>query len=399
MSDSNRSQLAFVAESIWGTTPGTATLKKLRFTDESLNFAIDNIQSNEIRADRQTTDLIQTGAECGGGVNFELSYGAQDDLIAAALWDAWVGVGGGAVAELVSSDGGDDFTLNATANTIALGASITHAIVAGQWIELTGSTADDGYHLVTGVSSQTLTVASTPGITTGEVLETSEAATIRGSFLKNGTTELPFSIERFHDDKTQYFGFKGMVVNSMSITAAAASILTGSFDFLGKNATRGATSIGATYTAAPSNDVLNAVANVATAYIMEGATLTALSGIFVQELNFTLNNNVRGLQAIGTLGNADLGVGNVECTGALNMYFQNGDIYDKYIAGTESALSFKVEDTDGNAYIFTFPRVKFQTDAINVGGLNTDVMENVGWQALRHETYNYTIGITRIQAS
>ena len=94
MSDSNRSQLAFVAESVWGTTPGTATLKKLRFTDESLNFAIDNIQSNEIRSDRQTTDLIQTGAECGGGVNFELSYGAQDDLIAAALWDAWVGVGG-----------------------------------------------------------------------------------------------------------------------------------------------------------------------------------------------------------------------------------------------------------------------------------------------------------------
>ena len=397
MSDSNRSQLAFVAESVWGTTPGTATLKKLRFTDESLNFAIDNIQSNEIRSDRQTTDLIQTGAECGGGVNFELSYGAQDDLIAAALWDAWVGVGGGAVAELVSSDGGDDFTLNATANTIALGASISHGIVSGQWIELTGSTADDGYHLVTLVAGQTLTVASTPGITTGEVLETAEAATIRGSFLKNGTSELPFSIERFHDDKTQYFGFKGMVVNSMSITAAAASILTGSFDFLGKNATRGASSIGATYTAAPSNDVLNAVSNVGS--IMEGSTLTALSGIFIQELNFTLNNNVRGLQAIGTLGNADLGVGNVECTGALNTYFENGDIYDKYINGTESALSFKVEDTAGNAYIFTFPRVKFLTDAVNVGGLNTDVMENLGWQALRHATYDYTIGITRIQAS
>jgi hypothetical protein len=388
MSDSNRSQLAFVAESLWGTTPGTATLKKLRFTDESLNFTIDNIQSNEIRADRQTTDLIQTGAECGGGVNFELSYGAQDDLIAAALWDAWVGVGGGAVAELLSSDGGDDFTLNA---------SITHGIVAGQWVELTGSTADDGYHLVTGVSTNTLTVASTPGITTGEVLGTSEAATIRGSFLKNGTTELPFSIERFHDDKTQYFGFKGMVVNSMSITAAAASILTGSFDFLGKNATRGSSSIGATYTAAPTNDVMNAVSNVGS--IMEGSTLTALSGIFIQELNFTLNNNVRGLQAIGTLGNSDLGVGNVECTGALNVYFQNGDLYDKYIAGTESGMSFKVEDSSGNAYIFTFPRVKFMTDAVNVGGLNTDVMENLGWQALRHATYDYTIGITRIQAS
>jgi len=229
------------------------------------------------------------------------------------------------------------------------------------------------------------------------VLETSDAATIRGSFLKNGTTELPFSIERFHDDKTQYFGFKGMVVNSMSITAAAASILTGSFDFLGKNATRGASSIGATYTSAPTNDVLNAVSNVGS--IMEGSTLTALSGILIQELNFTLNNNVRGLQAIGTLGNADLGVGNVECTGALNVYFEDGSLYDKYIAGTESGMSFKVEDSSGNAYIFTFPRVKFMTDAVNVGGLNTDVMENLGWQALRHAAYDYTVGITRIQAA
>lgn len=396
MSDSNRSQLAYVAETTWGTTPGTATLKKLRFTDESLSFNIENIQSNEIRSDRQTQDLIQTGADCSGGVNFELSYAAQDDLIAAALWDAWVGVGGGAVAEITSADSPSDFVLVATNNTITLGASISHSILAGQWIELTGSTADDGYHLVTNVTGQVLTVASTPGITTGETLGTSEAATIRGSRLRNGTTEYPFSIERYHADKTQYFGFTGMVVNSLSINAAAASILTGSFDFIGKSGTRGGTSIGATYTSAPTNDVMNAVANVA--QIMEGATLAQISGIFIQELSFTLNNNVRGLQAIGVLGNADLGVGNCEVTGTLNMYFQNGNIYDKYIAGTESGMSFKVQDLAGNAYIFTFPRVKFQSDAINVSGLNTDVMENLEWQAIRHATYNYTIGIDRFAA-
>jgi hypothetical protein len=399
MSDANRSQLAYVAETTWGTTPGTATLQKLRFTDESLAFNIENIQSNEIRADRQTTDLIQTGADCSGGVSFELSYGALDDLLVGALWtDNWEGVAATATATITSGATGSnlEFDLNSTANTITLGSSVTHQILAGQWIELTGSAADDGYHFVTGVSSQELTVMSTPGITTSEVLDETDAATIKGSRLRNGTTENPFSIERYHADKTQYFGFLGMVPNTLAMTAAANSIMTGTLDFIGKSASRGASSIGATYTAATTADVMNAVSNVG--QIMEGSTLTTISGVFIQELSFTLNNNVRGITAIGTLGNADLGVGSVEVTGTLNTYFENGDLYDKYLAGTESGISFKVEDSSGNAYIFTFPRVKFQTDTVNVGGLNSDVMENMTWQAIRHATYGYTLCIDRIAA-
>jgi len=180
------------------------------------------------------------------------------------------------------------------------------------------------------------------------------------------------------------------------MTAAANSIMTGTLDFIGKDASRGATSIGATYSAATTADVMNAVSNVG--QIMEGSTLTTISGVFVSELSFTLNNNVRGQAAIGTLGNADLGVGTAEVTGTLNTYFENGDLYDKYLAGTESGISFKVEDSSGNAYIFTFPRVKFQTDTVNVGGLNSDVMENMTWQAIRHATYGYTIEIDRIAA-
>jgi hypothetical protein len=187
-----------------------------------------------------------------------------------------------------------------------------------------------------------------------------------------------------------------MVPNNLSMTAAANSIMTGTLDFIGKSATRAGSSIGATYTAAPTADVMNAVSNVG--QIMEGATLAAITGVFISELSFTINNNVRGQPAIGTLGNADLGVGTAEVTGTLNTYFENGDLYDKYLAGTESALSFKVEDTAGNAYIFTFPRVKFQTDVVNVGGLNSDVMEDMTWQAIRHATYGITVNVDKFAA-
>lgn len=402
MSDANRSQLSYVAESSWGTTPGTATLQKLRFTDESLAFNIENIQSNEIRADRQTSDLIQTGADCSGGFSFELSYGAFDDFLLGALWALqWEGAAATSTAIITSgaTAGNLDFTLNSTANTITLGSSASHNLVTGQWIRLMKSAADDGYHYLTDVTGQVLTVGTTPGITTGEVLDETDVAEIESSRLRNGTTENPFSIERYHADKTQYFGFLGMVPNTLAMTATANSIMTGTLDFIGKSGSRAGSSIGSTYSAATTADVMNAVSNVG--QIMEGSTLAAITGVFIQELSFSLNNNVRGISAIGTLGNVDLGVGSVEITGALNTYFENGDLYDKYLAGTESALSFKVEDvhatnTYGNAYIFTFPRVKFQTDTVNVGGLNSDVMENMTWQAIRHAAQDCTINIDRI---
>jgi len=399
MSDANRSQLGFIEENTIGTCPGTA-LTSLRFTDESLSFSIENISSNEIRSDRQTTDLVQTSQEAGGGFGFELSYGAFDDLMEGALFSDWVGVGATTVESVISATTASnlDFTLNATANTIVLGSSVTHGIVDGQWIELRNSTADDGYHFVTTVSSQTLTVLSTPGITTSEVLDESDAATIKGSHIENGTTEHGYSIERFLSDEIDYFGYTGMRINTLSLTSAASSIVTGSFDFIGMGATVNTSSMSTagTYGAASANTVMNAVANVG--QIMEGSTLTALTGVYIQELSFSINNNLRGIQAISYAYNVDVGAGQLDLTGTLNLFYANTTIYSKYIAGTESGLSFKVEDSSGNAFIFTFPRVKFSTDTVNAGGLNTDVMENLTWQALRHATYGYTMAIDRIPA-
>lgn len=402
MSDSNRTQLAFVEESVWGTTPATA-LTKVRFTGESLAFNVAHIASSEIRSDRQVTDLVQSGADCSGGFNFELSYGAFNEFLEGALWSDWVGVGGGTTEELVSGATGSnlDFVLNATDNTITFGSAVSHAIVAGQWVELTDSAADDGYHLVTGVNGQILTVASTPGITTSETLDEVDAATIRGSYLRNGTTEHSYTIERYHEDKDKYFAYKGMVCNNMNLTAAANAIVNGGFDFIGKSAVAATATAGVgAYAESSTNTVMNAISNVGS--ILEGSTLTALSGVFIQELNFTLANNVRGLAAIGTLGYADIGVGQVGCTGTINVYFENLDLYNKYLANTESGISFKIEDNptsgQGNALIFTWPRVKFASDAINAGGPNADVMESLGWQAIRHATYNYTMQICRIPA-
>ena len=89
MTDSSQTRLAYIAEVTYGTTPTTPAFKNLRYTGESLNPNIQNVTSNEIRADRNIPDVIQVGSEAGGNVEFELSYGSFDDLIEGLMQSTW----------------------------------------------------------------------------------------------------------------------------------------------------------------------------------------------------------------------------------------------------------------------------------------------------------------------
>ena len=133
MSDSNRVQIRYIEESTWGTTPSTADMQELRFTGESLNYNIENTTSNEIRDDRQVTDLIQTGSANGGDINFELSYGTYDDFIEGALWSDWS-------SDLAISAS----TIAATATGFTDSASGFGSVNAGQWIKVAGFTGNGG---------------------------------------------------------------------------------------------------------------------------------------------------------------------------------------------------------------------------------------------------------------
>jgi hypothetical protein len=396
MADANKTQLAYGVETVWGTYIGT--LKKLRFTGESLAFNIQNITSNEIRSDRQVTDLIQTGADCSGGINFELSYAAFDDLIAGALCSTWVsGISnGGLGSDSIATSATRTLTLVGTTKALTA-TGFTLSLTKGQWINLVTADANNGPHLVTGFTGGVATLGNSTLV--GAVYDDSPAATIGGSYIKNSDVEKSFCIERYinravGDD--YYFMFTGMMVNTMQLTASASAIVTGSFEFIGKSAVIGTGSKDANgYTEADSNDIMNAVANVAK--IMEGSSLSTdlgAAGIYFQELAFTVNNNLRGRQAIGTLGNISVGLGRCDVNGTVTAYFESKDLYDKYVGASESGLSFKVEK-NGKGYVFTFPRVKFSSDAINAEGINTDIMERLGFQAIRHPTYDATIIISR----
>ncbi len=86
----SQTRLAYIAESAWGTTPSSPAFSTGRMTGESLKPNINNVVSDEIRADRNIPDLVQVGSSAGGDINFELSYGGMfDDLFESLLFSTW----------------------------------------------------------------------------------------------------------------------------------------------------------------------------------------------------------------------------------------------------------------------------------------------------------------------
>lgn len=397
---SNRTGLSFLKESVWGTTPASA-LTDVNYTNQSLTFNIENITSNSIRSDRQVSDLIQTGADCSGGFEFELQFGGFDELLVAALFAGdWAGSAGAGIANDSISAGDSasnlEFTLSNTGGagntTITLGSSVTHNLVDGQYFRLNGSAADDGFFKITDVTGNALTV--TPDITTSEVLEAADSATISGSMIRNGSTMDSFTIERSHLDISQFFTYRGMVPNTLSLDFSANSILTGSFDFVGKNQILAQVSSGTgANTGAATTDFLNAVSNVGEVSLDGQPVASCL----LQQVTVELNNNVRGLSSIGQLGFCDVIEGEVGVTGSINMYFKDEAMYSRYLAATSFGLSIRVNDGAGNTYIVSMPTCKFSADEIATGGKNSDVMENASYQAIMHPD-GYTIQIDRISA-
>lgn len=94
MASADLTVLRFIPEATIGVTPATPALKQLRFTSESLNYNIENTKTAEIRPDRTETDLVQTSAQGGGEISFELSYGSFKEFMEAALCGTWTPAAG-----------------------------------------------------------------------------------------------------------------------------------------------------------------------------------------------------------------------------------------------------------------------------------------------------------------
>ncbi len=390
-------QLRYIPEATPGTTPNSGNGVNLRMTGESLEFAVQTDTSKEIRSDRQTTDLVQVGASCSGGFNFELSYKEYDPFIAATLQGTWADYGtsgkGTAVALTINSTAG---TL--TASVAPTGNDAFTALAAGQWIRLKApSDAADGAFLkVASTTSTAITVDTATPIPGSGTRSNVAGCVISASRASNGALQKYFTLEKNFTDVTQYLAYKGMSPNKLSLSFETGSIVNGSFDFIGMTASSmlAATTLPGTAQASQTFDVMNAITGVG--QLLEGGV--AMSDTFIQSLKIDIDNSLRGQTAIGNFGFVGVASGTVAISGTATVYLKDGTMYNKFINNTASSIAWRVKDSAGDGYAFTLPKIKYASGKVVAGGMNQDAIIEMPFTALMDPATGKTIFIDRLTA-
>lgn len=149
--DTNRVALKIIEEKENGKIPENPNFIELRNTGTP-GFGVNptTITSNEIRPDRQVADITTVGAEPGGEVEGELSFGAYDMLFEGAFQKRWV-----KTAEVLGSK-----ITDITSNAINMSEAAPETIKVGSILSLSGFKLNSGNIVVSEVSGNTITVTS-----------------------------------------------------------------------------------------------------------------------------------------------------------------------------------------------------------------------------------------------
>ena len=374
MSDSSQVALAGIAEATWGTTPASA-LTAIRYTTESLAHRRQTERSDEVRSDRQVTDIFPVGSNADGGYDFEMSYGSHDlyyEGIFSGDFTAPVAIG--PITTIDAAVGDNSFNDS--------GSGFGTALVPGQWIQVQGfaTGANNGYFEI--VSATTAKIIVTGGTLITEAVGPS--VSIEASTLTNGITKKHITIEKNFVDKTQFYAFQGCRMNTLTLNIASRSKVTGSFGIIGKHGLLAQATAGSgAYTAANTNKVLTASANVGK--LLEGGAVLG-TGVFVQTLEANLSSNLRVVDGVGQEAAVEVGLGRFTVEGTLTALFEDEVLFDKYLNSTESSLSVVLTDADGNTMVLSFPAIVYTNGDVVGSGNDNEVVADLSWEAKMHST-------------
>lgn len=299
-------RVAYIPEVTVGVTPATPVMKILRITGGGPRTSKQTAVSEEIRADRNVSDIVHLGQDVAGDYAYELSYGTYDDLLEGLFQSTWA-----------------------------------------------------------------------------------------TNVLKNGITPKSFTFEETLEmgATDSYQRYVGCQVNSMNFSIASRQIVSGSLGIMGMQETLGTAIIaGETYTAANSEPISTASANVAS-FTVGGVSVK------VKSMQINVTNNVRTRPLVSSLYSAELGSGRFEVTGSLELYFESNTAYQAALDHTSGgALTFTVGNAANKRYTFLLPNIIPADSEIQKGGNSDDVMLSYPFQAVYDAGEAATMKITRAVA-
>lgn len=371
-------QLAYKAETTWGTVPAASGAQALRRVTSDLNLTKQTYQSAEIRTDYQVADFRHGVRSVAGTVRGELSPGTYEDFLAAALRKTFAAVTNLTGLSLTIAASGDYYTV-----TRSSGSYLSDGIKVGQVVRLTaGSLAAGNLNknlLVVGLTALAATVLVLNGSTLtaeGPIASCTMSVPGKESYVPtSGHTDTSFAIEHWYSDVSQSEVFSGCKVNSVGIALPPSGISTIEFGFMGKDVTTAAAQYFTSPTAASTSGVVAAVNG---AVAVNGTRVALLTG-----LQINIAGGMTAEPVVGSNTFPDIFEGRVIVSGQFSAYFEDATLRDLFLNETEASIvaAFTTANTAAADFLsITLPRIK-------VGGASKDdgekgIVQTFPFQAL-----------------
>ena len=371
-------QLAYKAETTWGTVPAASGAQALRRVTSDLNLTKQTYQSAEIRTDYQVADLRHGVRSVAGTVRGELSPGTYEDFLAAALRKTFTAVTNITGLSLTIAASGDYYTV-----TRSSGSYLSDGIKVGQVVRLTaGSLAAGNLNknlLVVGLTALAATVLVLNGSTLtaeGPIASCTMSVPGKESYVPtSGHTDTSFAIEHWYSDVSQSEVFSGCKVNSVGIALPPSGISTIEFGFIGKDVTTAAAQYFTSPSAASTSGVVAAVNG---AVAVNGTRVALLTG-----LQINIAGGMTAEPVVGSNTFPDIFEGRVVVSGQFSAYFEDATLRDLFLNETEASIvaAFTTANTAAADFLsITLPRIK-------VGGASKDdgekgIVQTFPFQAL-----------------
>mgnify|MGYP005767423809 CR=1 FL=1 len=208
-----------------------------------------------------------------------------------------------------------------------------------------------------------------------------------GNVLKAGLTRPTFTIQRLFRDIGQYETFTGCEVNSLSLKVATNAMVTGTLNFVGKDAGFS----DAPLSLSPLDAGTDAPFDGFSGQLFEGGEVCAT----VTSVELTINNALEPIYVIGDRATAGITAGRINVTGTVSAYFADLRLLRKFLDEEESHLRFVVGDGVSHSYEVTIPRLKY-SGGDNPVNDESAIQISLPFQALLDNATGSNIMIARI---
>lgn len=382
-------QLAYKAESTYGTAPGQSAAQALRRVQSTIDLAKDTYQSNEIRTDLQMQDYRHGVRRVGGKIGGELSAGTWKDFFAAALKRDFAAVTAITGASITISGSGPTWTV-----ARAAGSFLSDGIKTGMTVRLSvGSfnAANLSKNLfVVGVTALNLTVIVANGsalVAEGPIATSTVTVIGKVTYVPtSGHTDKSFAIEHYYSDLVQSELFLGCKISKISVGLPPTGLATIDLDVAGQDlaettAKRGGIATTAQYFTSPTAQTSSgAMAAVNGVIRVGGVTYATITGA-----NFEINPNFSGDPVVGANTVPFQIPGRVLCSGQLTAYFDSVALRDAFVSETEvDVLMIFTADNSAAADFITFSMHRVKVNGATKNDGEGGLVQTIPFQALRN---------------